>query len=182
MASDADRTPRQDFRVLTRRRGGYDGTMVDIQLQVAATGALVWAQTFSDEDQAEEFARPARGRPRRPRQRRLPPQVLGPLDDLTSGAPKGAGVKMTAWVDGELLPLERATVHVLDQGFRTGEGVFETMRAYAGHTFRLARHLDRAAAGATTLGFEVPHTTSSRPPSGPPSTPTPTPAPTWPCG
>ena len=63
---------------------------------------------------------------------------------------------MTAWVDGELLPLERATVHVLDQGFRTGEGVFETMRAYAGHTFRLARHLDRASAGATTLGFEVP--------------------------
>ena len=56
MASDADRTPRQDFRVLTRRRGGYDGTMVDIQLQVAATGALVWAQTFSDEEQAEEFA------------------------------------------------------------------------------------------------------------------------------
>ncbi len=56
MPSDPDRTPRQDFRVLTRRRGGYDGTMVDIQLQVAATGALVWAQTFSDEDQAEDFA------------------------------------------------------------------------------------------------------------------------------
>ena len=63
---------------------------------------------------------------------------------------------MTAWVDGELLPLERASVNVLDQGFRTGEGVFETMRAYGGHTFRLGRHLDRAAAGATTLGFEVP--------------------------
>ena len=56
MPSDPDRTPRQDFRVLTRRRGGYDGTMVDVQLQVAATGALVWAQTFSDEDQAEDFA------------------------------------------------------------------------------------------------------------------------------
>lgn len=56
MANDADRTPRQDFRVLTRRRGGYEGTMVDIQLQVAATGALVWAQTFSDETQADAFA------------------------------------------------------------------------------------------------------------------------------
>ena len=56
MAADADRTPRQDFRVLQRRRGGYDGVMVDIQLQVAATGALVWAQTFSDEAQAETFA------------------------------------------------------------------------------------------------------------------------------
>lgn len=55
--SDADRTPRQDFRVLTRRRTGYEGVMVDIQLQVAATGALVWSQTFSDDAQADEFER-----------------------------------------------------------------------------------------------------------------------------
>lgn len=52
----APRSPRQDFRVLTRRRGGYDGAvMYDVQLQVAATGALVWAQTFSDEEQAQAF-------------------------------------------------------------------------------------------------------------------------------
>ena len=52
------RPPRQDFRVLTRRRGAYDGaSMVDVQLQVAATGALVWAQTFSDPEQAEVFQR-----------------------------------------------------------------------------------------------------------------------------
>lgn len=56
MADVPDHPPRQDFRVLTRRRGGYEGTMVDIQLQVAATGALVWAQTFSDEAQADAFA------------------------------------------------------------------------------------------------------------------------------
>ena len=57
MASSTPTAPRDRiFRVLTRRRGGYDGTMVDIQLEVAATGALVWAQTFSDEEQAEEFA------------------------------------------------------------------------------------------------------------------------------
>jgi hypothetical protein len=50
------RPPHQDFRVLTRRRGGYDGAwMVDVQLQVAATGNLVWAQTFSDEAQAASF-------------------------------------------------------------------------------------------------------------------------------
>ncbi|MFP4310448.1 MAG: hypothetical protein ACLFS9_00515 [Nitriliruptoraceae bacterium] len=53
-----DRPPHRDFRVLTRRRGGYDGAwMVDVQLQVAATGNLVWAQTFSDEAQAEAFQR-----------------------------------------------------------------------------------------------------------------------------
>ncbi len=50
------RSPRRNFRTLARRRGGYDGAiMFDVQLQVAATGALVWAQSFSDEQQAEEF-------------------------------------------------------------------------------------------------------------------------------
>lgn len=52
------RSPRRDFRVLTRQRGGYGGAvMYDVQLQVAATGALVWAQTFSDEAQALDFER-----------------------------------------------------------------------------------------------------------------------------
>jgi hypothetical protein len=52
------RSPKRDFRVLTRRRGGYDGAhMVDVQLQIANTGALVWAQSFSDEAQADEFQR-----------------------------------------------------------------------------------------------------------------------------
>jgi TolB-like protein len=51
-----DRLPRRDFRILTRRRGGYDGAvMIDVQLQVAHSGALVWAQTFSDDTQADEF-------------------------------------------------------------------------------------------------------------------------------
>ena len=67
----SDRRPRQDFRVLTRRRGGYDGAvMYDVQLQVAATGALVWAQTFSDEAQADAFEA----------------QLDGDLDELDDGA------------------------------------------------------------------------------------------------
>lgn len=54
--SPRPRTPRSDFRVLTRTRGGYDGAvMYDIQLQIAATGALVWAQTFTDQAQADAF-------------------------------------------------------------------------------------------------------------------------------
>jgi hypothetical protein len=50
--------PRREFRVLSRTRGGYDGAaMYDVQLQRTATGALVWAQSFSDQSQAEEFQR-----------------------------------------------------------------------------------------------------------------------------
>lgn len=49
-------SPRRDFRVLTRRRTGYEGALiVDVQLQVAATGALVWSRSFSDEQQADEL-------------------------------------------------------------------------------------------------------------------------------
>jgi len=49
-------SPRRDFRVLTRRRTGYDGALIiDIQLQIAATGALVWSRSFSDEAQADGF-------------------------------------------------------------------------------------------------------------------------------
>lgn len=47
---------RSQFRVLTRHRGAYDaGRLIDVQLQDASTGGLVWARTFSDPAQAEDF-------------------------------------------------------------------------------------------------------------------------------
>lgn len=49
------RSPRHVFRVLTRTRAGYDGEMHDVQLQVNDTGALVWAQTFSDGEEAARY-------------------------------------------------------------------------------------------------------------------------------
>ena len=61
---------------------------------------------------------------------------------------------LQVWVDGELIPADRAVVSVYDRGFRTGEGVFETLRAYGRHVFRLQAHLDRARAGAEELGFD----------------------------
>lgn len=53
--SDVERTARQDFRVLTQTRGGYEAQLHDVQLQSAVNGGLVWAQTFSDQGQAEAF-------------------------------------------------------------------------------------------------------------------------------
>jgi branched-subunit amino acid aminotransferase/4-amino-4-deoxychorismate lyase len=63
-----------------------------------------------------------------------------------------------AWVAEGLVPLSEARVSVLDLGFRTGEGVFETIRTYGGIPFRLPHHLVRAAHGAERLGFEPPST------------------------
>lgn len=59
------------------------------------------------------------------------------------------------WLNGRVVPAADAVVSVNDRAFRGGEGVFETLRAYGDHPFRLAAHLDRAMAGITTLGITV---------------------------
>jgi branched-subunit amino acid aminotransferase/4-amino-4-deoxychorismate lyase len=64
--------------------------------------------------------------------------------------------RLLAFVDGDLVPLGEARVSVLDEGFRIGLGVFETIRCYGTHPFRLAAHVERARAGAVRLGFEPP--------------------------
>lgn len=49
-------SPRRSFKVLVRERGGSQGgRVIDVQLQVRRTGALVWAQTFSDPALAREL-------------------------------------------------------------------------------------------------------------------------------
>ena len=52
---EASARPKDQFRVLRAQRGGYDAIMFDVQLQVVSTGALVWAQSFSNEQQADDF-------------------------------------------------------------------------------------------------------------------------------
>lgn len=47
---------RRNFRALTRTRGGYnDSMMYDVQLQSVTSGQLLWAQTFTHQEQAETF-------------------------------------------------------------------------------------------------------------------------------
>lgn len=60
------------------------------------------------------------------------------------------------WVDGRLVEADRATVSVHDRGFRGGEGVFETLRVYGDHVFRVDAHLERALRGAARLDIDVP--------------------------
>lgn len=62
---------------------------------------------------------------------------------------------LEVWVDGRLVPAGEARVSVFDRGFRTGEGVFETLRVYGDHVFRLDAHLARAFEGARVVGFDV---------------------------
>ena len=58
---------------------------------------------------------------------------------------------MLAYVNGELVPEEEATVSVFDAGLNFADGVFEGVRVYGGKVFRLAEHIDRLYASAATF-------------------------------
>jgi len=59
------------------------------------------------------------------------------------------------WVNGELLPRERAVVSVFDSGFVLGDGVWEGLRVRGGHPAFLETHLDRLFQGAAALMMDV---------------------------
>lgn len=49
----------------------------------------------------------------------------------------------TVYLNGRLLPLEEATVSILDRGFMLGDGVYELIPVYHRKPFRLNEHLRR---------------------------------------
>ena len=65
------------------------------------------------------------------------------------------------WLDGEIVPWEKATVHVFTHALHYGTGVFEGIRAYGvGEdvlVFRLKDHLKRMAESAKIYTFELPY-------------------------
>src|ERR687896_2700713 len=63
--------------------------------------------------------------------------------------------RILIWVNGELVPRERAVVSVFDAGFVLGDGVWEGLRVQAGHPAFLERHLDRLFEGAKALMLDV---------------------------
>ncbi|MBE0430724.1 MAG: aminotransferase class IV [Dehalococcoidia bacterium] len=57
------------------------------------------------------------------------------------------------YLNGQLVPRAAARLSPFDHGFLYGYGLFETMRAYNGHIFRLDRHLARLRRSAGMLGL-----------------------------
>jgi len=57
------------------------------------------------------------------------------------------------YLNGQLIPRSKAKLSPFDHGFLYGYGLFETMRAYHGHIFRLDRHLARLRRSAEILGL-----------------------------
>ena len=50
---------------------------------------------------------------------------------------------MTAYLNGEFLPLSAARISPLDRGFLFGDGVYEVIPVYSRRPFRIAEHLRR---------------------------------------
>lgn len=63
---------------------------------------------------------------------------------------------MTVWLNGRLEAASVARLPVFDRGFLYGDGVYESLRAYAGIPFRLEDHLVRLRRSAGRLGFAPP--------------------------
>lgn len=66
------------------------------------------------------------------------------------------------WMDGELVPWDKANVHVLTHTLHYGTGVFEGMRCYktekGSAIFRNREHVERLLNSAKIMGWEVPYT------------------------
>ncbi len=60
------------------------------------------------------------------------------------------------FMNDRLVPEEEAKVSVFDHGLLYGDGVFEGLRSYSGHVFRLDAHLDRLWASARAIALEIP--------------------------
>ena len=59
------------------------------------------------------------------------------------------------WLNGRLVAREQAHIDPADRGLLLGDGLFETLRAYRGHVFKLEEHLQRMAQGAAELGIPL---------------------------
>ena len=60
------------------------------------------------------------------------------------------------WLNGRLVAREQAHIDPADRGLLLADGLFETLRAYHGHVFKLEDHLQRMAAGAAELAIPLP--------------------------
>lgn len=62
------------------------------------------------------------------------------------------------YLNGKFLPIEQATVPVLDRGFIFGDGVYELIPVYSRKPFRLNEHISRLQYSLDGIRLQNPHT------------------------
>lgn len=63
---------------------------------------------------------------------------------------------MIVYLNGRFVPAEQASVSVFDRGFLYGDGLFESVRVYAGRPFLWESHVQRLVQGAAALHIVLP--------------------------
>ncbi len=61
------------------------------------------------------------------------------------------------YIDGEFFPKDEAKVSVFDHGLLYGDGIFEGIRAYNGHVFKLDKHIERFFNAARAISLVLPN-------------------------
>ena len=74
-------------------------------------------------------------------------------NDKTRVDPSDPGTALLVSINGEILPRAEAKVSVFDASFQSGDSVWEGLRVYNGHVFRLRQHLARLDKSAVVLGI-----------------------------
>jgi len=64
-------------------------------------------------------------------------------------------MEQIVYLNGALVPRSQARISPFDLGFLYGYGLFETMRAYSGHIFRLGIHMERLRRSAALIGLPL---------------------------
>ena len=64
-------------------------------------------------------------------------------------------MEQIVYLNGALVPRSQAVISPFDLGFLYGYGLFETMRAYSGHIFRLGIHMERLRRSAALIGLPL---------------------------
>lgn len=64
---------------------------------------------------------------------------------------------MTVYLNGKFMPIEEATIPVLDRGFIFGDGVYEVIPVYSRRAFRLSEHLKRLQSSLDGIRLPNPH-------------------------
>lgn len=67
---------------------------------------------------------------------------------------------MTIYLNGQYMPIEEATISVLDRGFIFGDGVYEVIPVYSRKAFRLTEHLRRMRHSLDGIKLANPHSDS----------------------
>src|SRR6266542_3164435 len=68
--------------------------------------------------------------------------VIGSFSSRRAPADCRKKIAMVVFLNGKFVTEARAVVSVNDRGFLYGDGLFETVRVFNGHPFRMAQHLE----------------------------------------